>query len=96
MFGRLIVKKTRYCLKSPLSANYQIFIPHPKRQLQHRAATGAAGAARQRSLPREVISIPSLLPGWGLPEGRILTPLPTRLANGCKSKCSSVTKLSKL
>lgn len=84
MFGKLIVKKTCYYLKSPLSANYQIPIAHVKRQLQHRAATGAAGAGRHRSLPREVISIPSLLgsehdtrvlPGWRLLEGRRFTPL---------------------
>lgn len=98
MFGKLIVKKTCYYLKSPLAADFQPFIPHLKRQLQHRAAAGAAGAARHRSLPKEVISIPSLLgsehntqelPGWRLLGGRIFTPLLTGLANASKSKLPS-------
>lgn len=50
------------------------------------AATGAAGAAGYRSLPREMISIPSLLgsqhktqvmPGWRLPRGEYLPLCPS-------------------
>lgn len=37
MFGKLIVKKTCYYFKSPLTAKYQIFMPHPKMQQQLRA-----------------------------------------------------------
>lgn len=43
MFGRLIVKKTCYCLKSPLSANYQIFIPQSQKAA---AAQGGHGSCR--------------------------------------------------
>lgn len=64
MFGKLIVKKSCYYLKSPLTANYQIFTPPSQKAAAaqgSQAAAGAAGAARHRSLPREAMSIPLLL-----------------------------------